>query len=272
MYPKFTCSIVLYSKDSSIVNSKKYRILKDAINNITMYPNLQSLLIVDNSPYPYFSKCFQPNKSIAYIHLGGRNIGFGAAHNLARTNIPSAPYHLFLNPDIVFQPDIFVINALLSAFDHESSVSMVQPLITYPDFSTVQYLCKRNPSLLSQFLRLASLPYPFSKFLKKYMDYYEMREIAYSKRDISSTYLSGSFMLCKRCDLDKVGWFDERFFMYLEDADLTRKLSLIGNCLHIPRYKVGHLWERGSHKDLRLALYAITSFYKYSVKWGLKIF
>ena len=61
-----------------------------------------------------------------------------------------------------------------------------------------------------------------------------MRNIAYSNSIVESTYLSGAFMLCRTEVLDQVNWFDERFFMYLEDADLTRRLSKFGKCVHNP--------------------------------------
>ena len=182
----------------------------------------------------------------------------------------SAPYHLILNPDIVFKPGTRVINNLLDIISSSDDLCMVQPLVTYPDFKSVQYLCKKNPTLLAQFLR-AFAPTPIKNLFKKYMYDYEMRNLAYGNSIIDSTYLSGAFMLCNRQHLDSVGWFDERYFMYLEDADLTRSLSRIGRCIHVPFFQVGHVWERGSHKNLSLMLHAINSFIQYSLKWGLKL-
>ena len=99
-----------------------------------------------------------------------------------------------------------------------------------------------------------------------------MRSIAYKANPVESSYLSGCFMLCRRKSLDKVKWFDERYFMYLEDADLTRSLSLHGKCIHYPKIEIKHVWAKGSHKKLNLRLIAIISFIKYSLKWGLKLF
>ena len=99
-----------------------------------------------------------------------------------------------------------------------------------------------------------------------------MRKKAYSKSIVESTYLSGSFMFCKREALDKVNWFDERFFLYLEDADITRKLSKYGKCVHNPFLKVRHVWARGSRHNIYLKFIACMSFIKYSLKWGLSIF
>ena len=67
------------------------------------------------------------------------------------------------------------------------------------------------------------------------------------------------------------GGFDERYFLYLEDADLTRKLSSFGRCVHFPCASVTHKWGRGNHKDLRLSIVNIISACKYFLKWGLTL-
>ena len=79
-------------------------------------------------------------------------------------------------------------------------------------------------------------------------------------------------MFIRRSSLDKVNWFDQDYFLYLEDADLTRKLSRTGKCIHYPKLRISHVWERGSYKNWKLKLIAISSFFIYSFKWGLKIF
>jgi len=60
--------------------------------------------------------------------------------------------------------------------------------------------------------------------------------------------------------------------MYLEDADLTRKLSLVSECIHDPSVSVEHEWRRGSHKSFKLMAVAIYSFFQYSMKWGFRLF
>ena len=45
------------------------------------------------------------------------------------------------------------------------------------------------------------------------------------------------------------GGFDERYFLYLEDADLTRSLSNFGRCIHFPYSQITHKWGRGNYKE-----------------------
>ena len=67
-----------------------------------------------------------------------------------------------------------------------------------------------------------------------------------------------------------IGGFDERFFLYLEDADLTRRLSVIGRCVHLPIASVFHAWGKGSYKNIRLMLVNIHSAYLYFRIWGFR--
>ena len=157
-------------------------------------------------------------------------------------------FHLILNPDIAFYENQDLIKDLLCHFEKSNNIVLLQPnIVNYLDEEN-QYLCKRNPSLLIQLLRGFGLKY-FKKLFKKYNNFYEMRDLAYKNQIVESQYLSGCFMFCKTSALNKINWFDEDFFMYLEDADLTRRLSRIGKCLHIPYLKIMHVWEKGAIKN-----------------------
>ncbi|EAU75554.1 hypothetical protein [Synechococcus sp. RS9916] len=260
-------SIVVYSQHSKI-NHFKLEILAKLVDNLSSHPLLSSLLIVDNSPFPYFSRLASyPN---IFYHHSPENVGYGAGHNLSRQFLSPQKYHLIVNPDIdLISPN--VINILIDYLEQQAQVCMIQPQITTIGSGEIQHLCKLNPTLFAQVSRLLISLFPRIRFLKYYNNRYIMLDKAYNEEIISSSYLSGCFMLCRTKNLDQVGWFDERFFMYLEDADLTRSLSNIGECLHYPKVKIGHLWARQSYSSPFLFLVAIHSFIKYSMKWGLKL-
>ena len=97
-----------------------------------------------------------------------------------------------------------------------------------------------------------------------------MKSTAYGHKPVQSEYLSGSFMICRRSVLDLVGWFDEQYFLYLEDADLTRGMAAYGACIHYPLASVRHHWARENHSNIRLVFANIISFIRYSFKWGFK--
>lgn len=225
------------------------------------------LYVIDNSRESSLEAVLPSDPRIQYLHLGGRNIGFGAAHNLVRS-LELGRLHLILNPDIVF-PDPSVLRRLVEVLDQNPSFSMIQPLICdalpphYP-----QRLCKRDPTLLAQIGRAVLGPI-YHRFLRRYNDWYEMRGEAYGSQLVASTYLSGAFMLCRTDSLHRAGWFDPAFFLYLEDADLTRRLAACGSCVHCPWVIVYHHWARFNRTRLIPFVSAVWSFVIYSRKWGL---
>ena len=102
---------------------------------------------------------------------------------------------------------------------------------------------------------------------KKRRDYYEMRNTEYNKEFVIP-YATGAFMFFRGSILKRLGGFDENIFMYLEDADITRRLNKISKCVFYPYDKVVHLWAKGSHKSLKLTLINIKSAVYYFNKWG----
>jgi GT2 family glycosyltransferase len=70
-----------------------------------------------------------------------------------------------------------------------------------------------------------------------------------------------------------VGGFDARYFMYFEDADISRKFQRLGyRTVCYPHVAVVHTWERASHKSLRMALVLIANGYRFFSKWGWRLY
>jgi hypothetical protein len=85
---------------------------------------------------------------------------------------------------------------------------------------------------------------------------------------LSVPYLSGCFMLIRRDALQKVGLFDERFFMYFEDLDLTRRIHERYQTVYYPGATIIHRHDKGSYKSMKLLFYGIHSAVQYFNKWG----
>ena len=127
---------------------------------------------IDNSPIAENNLPIQSTK-ISYSH-NARNIGYGAAHNIAiRESIyDNIPYHLVINPDIIVGSQ--VIETLLAFMDQHLEVGMVMPKVLYPN-GEQQYLCKLLPTPLDVFGR-RFLP---NSWIKRRNDRYEMRSSGY---------------------------------------------------------------------------------------------
>lgn len=201
-----------------------------------------------------------------------RNLGYGrAANSLVRLlqdelgGLP--PFIAVLNTDLSWAPGTFEIMCEWMLVHPE--VSLAVPRIV-DESGEIQLLCKRNPTLLAllsrRFIPKSLKPH----WLLRYDRWYCMADQDYA-HVIEATYLSGCCMVFRSPAYLKVGGFDERYFLYLEDADLTRRLAMHGKCIHLPRAEVVHAWGRGNYASLRLMLVNIMSAWIYFSTWGAKV-
>jgi GT2 family glycosyltransferase len=81
-------------------------------------------------------------------------------------------------------------------------------------------------------------------------------------------YLSGCFMLFRTAALKRVGLFDERFFMYPEDIDISRRMHAQFRTLYFPASTIVHDHARESYKSIKMLWIHISNLIKYFNKWG----
>ena len=208
-------------------------------------------------------------KIVDYFIPNDDNLGYGSTINRFVRSLPSLPEYLaFLNTDISWEPGTF--EKSIGFMNNNKSCVLMVPKILNPDQS-IAYLCKRNPTLLALISRRFIPDFLKTKALKKYDRWFCMRECDYSLT-IESSYLSGCCMVVRSLPFIDLGGFDERYFLYLEDADLTRSMQKYGSCLHVPSLSIVHQWQRGSYNNIKLMYWNILSFFIYSIKWGWKLF
>lgn len=194
----------------------------------------------------------------------GRNLGFGAGHNLAlRSMSLDAPYHAILNPDIRMETN--VLTELAVVMDNAPDVGLVMPKVSYPDGS-IQYLCKLLPTPWDLISRRFGSGAGKTWLLPRGNDY-DMRSFGYDE-PVHVPVLSGCFMFLRRATMELTGGFDERFFLYMEDTDLCRRLGAISHLLFWPYVSVVHTHTQGSYKSKRLLKLHIQAAMKYFNKWG----
>ena len=207
----------------------------------------------------------------AVRRLGGtyvrseRNLGFARGHNLALKQLAGvdAPYHLILNPDITFDAD--ALGRLAGVMDSHPDVGLIMPKVLYPDGSN-QYLCKLLPAPIDLILR-RFLPGPWKDLVRKRTALYELRFLD-SDAPAFVPSLSGCFMFARRSVLEALGGFDERFFLYMEDVDLCRRMLGVSRLLYWPGVTVEHVHQMGSYRNRKLLFLHIRSAIQYFNKWG----
>jgi len=76
-------------------------------------------------------------------------------------------------------------------------------------------------------------------------------------------------MLFKTVDFKSLGGFDERYFLYMEDADICRKINKTEKkILYFPNVEIMHQHQKGSSKSVKLFIYHLSSAIKYFLKWN----
>ncbi len=249
-------SIVLYHTPAPEVQ-KIVRLLR-------LCPEVDEIWLIDNSEIMTEAFMFLP---ATYI-FNKANLGYGRAHNIAleKSLKTEAKYHLVLNSDIEFTPD--VITQLVRFMDSHSDVGHTMPLVRYPDGS-IQYLAKQLPTPFDLISR-RFLPHSWTKHRNARFENHEFyQQPDYKTKLLEVPYLSGCFMFLRTDALRKVGLFDPRFFMYPEDIDLTRRINQHYRTVMYPAIEITHNHTKGSYKSFRLLWIHITNMIKYFIKWGV---
>ena len=254
MLPKVTASVVVFKTSPGLVLAAVKSFLESYPRGI--------LFLIDNSPSNVIDRTFEREPRVKYI-FNGRNLGFGAAHNigLKLSQEMGSTYHLVLNPDVYFDKD--VIPELVKLMDSAPDVGHVMPKVLYPD-GRIQHLCKLLPSPVNLFLRRF---FPFNKRVSRTNHIYELKFSGYD-RMMDVPCLSGCFMFLRNDCLKKIGLFDEDIFLYTEDIDLTRRIHKHFRTVFYPRASIYHIHERGSYKSLIPFFFHIKSTVTYFNKWG----
>lgn len=246
-----TASIVLFNTSESELK----KIHKCIFQNII----ISNLILIDNSPDDRLRNVIIHDR-VQYI-FSGKNIGYGKGHNIALKEILNkSEFHLVLNSDITFSSK--VIPTLTSFIAKNSDIGLILPKILSKN-GDVQYLCKLIPTPLNLILRLPML---LSLFKSK-RSRYQLEFTGYNNT-MESPCLSGCFMFLRVAALKEVGLFDERYFLYAEDIDLSRRIQEKYKTTYYPEVEIIHYHSKESFKNKKLMMVHISSIIKYFNKWG----
>lgn len=197
----------------------------------------------------------------------GRNLGYGSGHNFAARKA-KGKYILILNTDITVEQD--TLQKLVDYLETHHDCGMVGPKLMYHD-GTVQQSCRRHFKLFDLFIKRSFLKkiWPFKTRYQKYV----MSDFNHRSTQ-SVDLITGAFMMMPKALFDKIGGFDERYFLFMEDFDLCRKVQLAGyKIIYYPEAVAVHYHKRlseGSFFKLifnKISWYHLASALKYHWKW-----
>jgi len=171
--------------------------------------------------------------------------GFGANHNSAFARCRT-PFFCVANPDVRLAGDPFPV--LLSALTDER-VAVAGPLVRAPD-GGVEDSARRFPTpgtLVSKLFGGRRGPdYPINR------------------GNVPVDWIAGMFMLFRSEAFAAIRGFDERYFLYYEDADICRRLRAAEReVLYVPAAEVVHDARRASRRNPRLALHHAASAWRF---------
>ena len=218
------------------------------------------VIVVDNASTDgseaYITRFFP---QVKYIY-NTENVGFGRANNQA-IRLCSGDYILLLNPDTILPEDN--IDQVLDFMDQHPDSGACGVLMRSGDGKFLPESKRGYPSPSASFWRLSGM-YRIFPDNPRFDGYY------LSRYDMNGTHqvpvLAGAYMMIRSEAFDKSGLFDEDFFMYGEDIDLSCRIEKSGYKnyylpYHILHYK-GESTKKLSYKYVHVFYEAMEIFFR----------
>jgi len=272
---RLTVSIVLYNSSPELLR-RSLRSLQQAATCARAAGRVDAVAVevVDNSDDP---ACRQRARAdleawpadaefrVRY-HPMPENRGFGAGHNSVIPTLES-DFHLVLNPDAELADDALQVG--LACMQEDPGIALLSPRVVSDD-GHQEFLCKRYPSLLALLLR-AFAPRPVRRLFRRRLHRYEMRDLCSGEREVEVLLASGCFMLARTAALQAVGGFNDDYFLYFEDFDLSIRMGSQGRLVFNPAMQIVHHGGYAAKKGLRHVRYfvrsGLTFFRNYGWRW-----
>ncbi len=221
------------------------------INSVIKSLNINFYLVIINNSDANICFIEKLHKHI-YVVNHGKNIGFGAGHNITLNSGAISKFFLALNPDIEFQEDF--LRKFMDKYE----------TLENPGFLTSQlYFKNKKPQ---QSFR------QFPTFISFFINLFRNIEVMHKLGDYEVSCISGCFLFAKTDRFISCNGFDERFFLYMEDVDLAYRMSINFKNYFSSDFAITHSLQRGSRKSLKLFFLHFISFLKfYSKKASLRL-
>lgn len=217
-------------------------------------------VIVDNGSTDGSESAAEGQTMRVRLIRAGTNLGFAQAANVGARHT-SSPHLLVLNPDCRLSPGC--IAPLVSELEHHSECHVVAPLVVNED-GTPQGNARGDPTMLTGLFGRTSL---VRRLFPRLPGVVRNVVPAADGPSREVDWVSGACCLIRRDAFERVAGFDERYFLYWEDADLCRRIRQAGGTVRFSpdaQARVVHTAGRSSESVSGLAVSAFhDSAYRY---------
>jgi hypothetical protein len=228
-----------------IVNYQAADYLRNCLLSIYSNPpqGACEIIVVDNGSSDGSLKMLHDEFPGVTVIENPANLGFTAPTNQALQSAQGL-FLLLLNPDTIVHAQ--ALDLLTGFLREHPRVGICGPKVLNTDGS-LQAPCRRGESrpwaVISYFLRLHRL-FPQSKLFGGYLMNYMSEDATHEVAGVA-----GSCMLIRRQVIDQIGYLDERFFAYQEDADYCFQARRAGwQVYYVPTARVTHFGGEGGSR------------------------
>lgn len=207
-------------------NSGKY--ILDCLNSLKTQEGLKpEIIIVDNNSSDNTIEKIKQSKITVNLVCQDKNLGFAKANNIG-VNESQGQYIIFLNPDTeLTQKD--TLFRLKKSLSENPQFAIIGPQLILTD-GNIQKSVRNLPSVARAFKEyILSIRNAYSSYLPKCKSICEVESIV------------GACIIINRKNFDKLGKFNEKYFLYFEDLELCRQAQKKGLKIgYLPEIKVKH--------------------------------
>ncbi len=208
--------------DIVVVNWNAGAQLRDCVDSVNKYDagEVSRIIIVDNGSTDGSADAVEGMSKVEIIRTG-KNLGFGAACNIGAKS-GNSPYILFLNPDTRVEEKSLSVPLSFMEQEQHQKVGICGIQLS-DERGAISRSCARYPTLttfVSSALGLDKIP----GLKRTGLHMYDWQH----DETIQVDHVIGAFYLIRRGLFEAVNGFDERFFVYLEDLDLSKVVNDAG--------------------------------------------
>ena len=235
-----------------IVNHNTKELTKNCVNSVlkNRVGGSVEILIVDNASRDGSARMLRKYfKNKITLIENKENKGFGAANNQGAA-AANGKYLFFLNSDTIIKNNMFT--ELERSFSRDKNIGVVAPKLLLEDGD-------EQPRAFGDF------PNPTNVIFEKFKP-----PAGYRNNPFEVDWASGAALAVKKSIFERLGGFDEKFFMYFEDVDLCKRIKESGYKILVnPRASLTHLCGKSlSGFSKRKAYYYESQDYFYKKHYG----